>query len=473
MENLKVLIVASEMTPFVSSGGLGEVIGSLPKSLAKNNVEVGVIIPKYKSIKEEYLTDIKLELTTSIMLNNEKKDLSVYSKKQDGYTVYLLENFQYFNRDNLYAYYDDFERFAFFSKAVLEVLPQINFKPDLLHLNDWQTALCPVYLDKYFKKFTFYKNMKTLVTIHNIRYQGTFSSDILYRIGLDYSYFTIDKLEFFNCVNYLKGALIYSDAISTVSQTYAEEIQREEFAYGLEGILQEKKDKVFGILNGVDIPNKNPILSESLENIINAKKAKKAELQKRLGLAVREDVPLVALISRLVDQKGLSLMNHDFLDHDIQLVVLGTGDDYFENYFRNLQEVMPHKVSANIFYEKNFSDELYFASDMFLMPSLFEPCGLGQIFALENASIPIVRNTGGLKDTISHYSYENWTGNGFAFNDFLTSGLCWCMGEAINCYHNKDHWHTVMRNALASEFSWDKSSIAYIDLYKKIVSNSI
>ncbi len=472
MENLKVLIVASEMTPFVSSGGLGEVIGSLPKSMAKNNIEVGVIIPKYKTIKEEYLKDITLELTTSIMLNNEKKEVSIYSKKQDGYTIYFLENFQYFNRDNLYAYYDDFERFAFFSKAVLEVLPKINFKPDLLHLNDWQTALCPVYLDKYFKNFTFYKDMKTLVTIHNIRYQGTFGADILFRIGLDFSYFTPDKLEFFGNINYLKGALIYSDAISTVSETYAKEIQEAEFAYGLEGVLREKKDKVFVIINGVDIPNKNPVLSEGLEKIKSAKKAKKAELQQRLGLEVTDDVPLIALISRLVDQKGLSLINHDFLNHNIQLVVLGTGDDYYENYFRNLQEVMPHKVSANIFYEKNFSDELYFASDMFLMPSLFEPCGLGQIFALENASIPLVRNTGGLKDTITHYIFSTKEGNGFAFNDFLTSGLCWCLDEALSCYYDKYHWDTVMQNALSSEFSWDKSSLAYIDLYKKIVSNS-
>ncbi|MFV0519664.1 MAG: glycogen synthase [Lachnospirales bacterium] len=471
MEQTKILLLASEMTPFVSSGGLGEVIGSLPKSLGKNNIDVRVIIPKYKEIKETHLKDLNFVLNTSITLNNERKELSVFSKKYDDYTVYFIENHQYFSRDSLYAYYDDFERFAFFSRAALEILPLIEFQPNILHLNDWQTALCPIYLDKYYKKFTFYKNIKTLMTIHNIRYQGNFGADVLYRIGLDYSYFTIDKLEFYGNINYLKGALKYADAISTVSPTYAKEIQSQEFAYGLEGILQERQKDIYGILNGVDIPNKNPVLSESVDKILDHKKAKKLELQKRLGLDVTDDVPLIAIISRLVDQKGLSLISHEVLNRNIQLVVLGTGDGHFEHYFRNLQEVMPNKISANIYYEKNFSDELYFGADMFLMPSLFEPCGLGQIFALENGTIPIVRSTGGLKDTVIHYSYETREGNGFVFEDFLTSGLAWGLDEALNCYYNKENWKQIVSNALNTDYSWDKSSIEYIKLYEKIINN--
>ncbi len=298
-----------------------------------------------------------------------------------------------------------------------------------------------------------------------MQYQGIYSSDIIKHIGLDNSYFHVEALEFYGNINYLKGGLLYSDAISTVSPTYAKEIQTYDFAYGLDGVLQKRKNDIYGILNGVD---SNSPFKNFNEDITNKKKEKKKLLQRKLGLELREDVPLVAIISRLVNQKGLDLINYDFFNRDIQLVVLGTGEKHLENFFSNLEELHPTKISANIFYEKNFSDEIYLGSDIFLMPSSFEPCGLGQIFALQNATIPVVRSTGGLKDTITHYNYNNKLGNGFVFEHYTSSGLLWALDEAIKCYHNKDHWNNVLQNAVHCNFSWDKSSLEYIKLYEQL-----
>ncbi|MFV0440022.1 MAG: glycogen synthase [Lachnospirales bacterium] len=470
MNKTKILILATEMSPFASSGGLGEVIGSLPKSLHEKDIDVRIVLPKHKSISEEHFSDLNKPICLHINLGHMNKDVKVYTKKYCGFTVYFIENSEYSNRDSLYGYPDDFERYAFFSKAALEILPSIDFKPDLIHLNDWQTALCPVYLDRYFSKFTFYKDIKTLITIHNIQYQGIYSPSVLEKIGLDYSYFTIDKLEYFGNINLLKGGLLYSNAISTVSPTYAKEIQSSDFAYGLEGILQQRKADITGILNGVKIIDKNEIFDQNFEDILAKKKETKSKLQKQLGLEVRDDVPMIAVISRLVSQKGLSLINHEFFERDIQLVILGTGEGGFENYFRNIHEMMPEKVSANIFYKPDFANDLYLASDLFLMPSLFEPCGLGQIFALEHGTIPIVRSTGGLKDTISHYDVNTQKGNGFVFEHYLSSGLLWALDEAIILYKDKRHWNLLMQNALNSNFSWDKSSDKYIELYNKIIN---
>ncbi len=467
-KKLKVFIVSTEMSPFVSTGGLGEVIGSLPKALKNNNIEVRVIIPRYKAINESHLKDLKFETSINVTLKNECYDTNIYSKEHDGYTVYFIENDTFFNRDGIYAYYDDYKRFAYFSKAVLEALPHIDFKPDVLHLNDWQTALCSVYMHKYFSNTSYYKNIKTLLTIHNMQYQGIYDRSILDRIGLDDTYFNIDSLEFFGNVNYLKGGLLHSDAISTVSPTYAKEIQGEDFAYGLHGVLQKRKEDIFGILNGVE--SNIHSLDCDINCVLEKKKIAKAMLQKKLGLEQREDVPVISIISRLAEQKGLELIDYEFFNRDIQLIVLGTGSEHIENFFRNLQELHPDKVSTNLFYEKNFSNEIYLGSDMFLMPSKFEPCGLGQIFAMQNATIPIVRSTGGLKDTVQHYDYNTKEGNGFVFEHFISSGLMWALDETLKCYHNKDHWKNVIENAINSDFSWDKSSLEYIKLYKRIIN---
>ncbi len=466
---LKVLIVATEMSPFIASGGLGEVIGSLPKSLRKNNIDVRVIIPKYKNINKSLLNDFNFTTNINVALENNCFETNIYSQQKDNYTIYFVENDYFFNREELYGYYDDYKRFAYFSKAVLEALPHIDFKPDVLHINDWQTSLCSVYMHKYYKNSSFYKDIKTLLTLHNMQYQGIYSRDVLKHIGLDDSYYHMESLEFHGNINYLKGGLIYSDAISTVSPTYAKEIQHKDFAYGLEGILQKRKKDIYGILNGVEM---NSPFNNFEDNLINKKKETKKLLQRKLGLKIREDVPLIAIVSRLVNQKGLDLINFDFFNRDMQLVVLGTGEGHLENFFKNLQELHPTKISANIFYEKNLADEIYLGADMFLMPSVFEPCGLGQIFALQNATIPIVRSTGGLKDTIEHYNYNNKIGNGFVFEHNISSGLLWALDEAIKCYHNKDHWCNVLQNAVHSNFSWDKSSLEYIKLYKQLLDET-
>lgn len=475
VKDLKVLIVASEITPYAKSGGLGDVIGSLPKELKKYGVDVRVVFPKYRTINPNLLKNLDYIDSFPVLLGWRNQSASVYSIDADVPT-YLIENDFYFGRDGFYGYGDDFERFAFFTKASIECLNKIDFIPDVIHFNDWQTGIGCVYVKDLFRKFIFCKNTKTLFTIHNLQYQGVFNRSVLGEVGLNDGYATDDKLEFYSNVSFMKAGLTYADAISTVSDTYSKEIQTPGYGYYMDGMLRARKDDLYGILNGIDEVANDPATDKRLyepfdiHNLVGKKNNKRA-LQAQLNLPQR-DVPIISIISRLVDQKGLDLIAvamEELISKDIQLVILGTGDGRYEHMFSHMAWRVPDKVSANIFFSEDLAQKIYASSDMFLMPSLFEPCGLGQLFAMRYGTVPIVRNTGGLADTVTHYDAETNTGNGFVFQDYDAYGMMWAVNEALQAYNQGEaHWNRIVKNAMSCDFSWKKSAEQYIELYQKL-----
>lgn len=473
-DKLKVLLVASEGSPLAKSGGLGDVIGSLPKELKKNGVDVRVVIPKYGFIKDELINDIENVSNFDVNLGNRKIGCSVFLKEHDV-KVYLIENHDFFSRDSMYGYDDDYLRFSFFTKASLLMLPNIDFKPDIINFNDWQSALGPIFLRDQLSDFTFYNDIKSVFTIHNIQYQGIFSKDILEDIGLNYGYASFEKLEFYDAINFMKGGILYADKVTTVSETYAKEIQTLEYGYKLNDILSELSYKVCGILNGIDLDSNDPktdkLIYKNFDvNTIDYKFENKKMLQEELGLSVRADVPIISIISRLADQKGIELIDkimNELLLKDVQLVILGTGDEYYENMFKYYGSNNKDRVSANMFFNEELAHKIYASSDLFLMPSLFEPCGLSQIFSMRYGTVPIVRDTGGLSDTVTHYDYKTKEGNGFKFSDYDANGVMWCINEAIEAYHSDD-FINIIKNAMNCDYSWDKSAKKYITLYTEL-----
>ncbi len=472
---LKVLFVSSEVSPYAKSGGLGDVAGSLPKALKKEGVDVRVVFPKYKNIKQEYLESAEYIGSYKVMLEWREQSASVYKLDSDVPT-YMIENDYYFgNRDGYYGYGDDGERFTFFCKAALDLLNIVDFVPDVVHCNDWQTGPTCLYIKDYYSRYARLSNIKSLFTIHNLQYQGICGRDILGLMGLNDGYFTSDKLEFNGMVSFMKAGILYADAVSTVSRTYSYEIQTGQYGYGLDGVLRARSNVLSGIVNGIDYEqdnpetNKNIYVNFSADNI-EGKKENKRRLQQDLNLPQR-DVPVISIISRLVDQKGINLVIDsigELLSKDIQLIILGTGDGRYEYMFKEFAYRHPDKISANIMFDNNLAQKIYAASDMFLMPSLFEPCGLGQLFAMSYGTVPIVRTTGGLVDTVEEYNYDNGTGNGFTFHDYIGSGMMWAVNNAINAYNQPEHWNKVVNNAINTRFSWENSAKDYINLYNKI-----
>jgi len=479
LKQLKILLVAAEAAPYCHSGGLGEVAGALPRALRAAGVDMRVVLPKYRSIKPELLTDCKFAGSCTIHFpdNAQPANILAINMYDDGDSTYLIENDHYFARDGFYGYGDDYERFSFFTKAAIEMLNVVDFKADIIHFNDWHTGLGPTYLRDFYRGFTFYKDMKSIMTIHNLHYQGVFGRDTLWNVGLNDGYYTNGDMEFFGNASYLKAGILHADAVSTVSRTYAEEIQTAAYGYGLEGILRQRgthENRLFGITNGIDDEKYNPTTDPNIfMNFTIADREKKRynkhQLQKQLNLPVG-DMPVISIISRLVEQKGLDIVGvilEELMTMDIQLVVLGTGEGRYENLFRNFAMRYPHKVSANITYVEELAQRIYAGSDMFLMPSVYEPCGLGQLFAMRYGTIPIVRKTGGLADTVKHFDPPLGTGNGFVFEDFVASGLMWAMREALALY-GTDTWNTLVRNAMACDFSWRSVASEYIDMYKRV-----
>ncbi|MGE4214883.1 MAG: glycogen synthase GlgA [Anaerotignaceae bacterium] len=470
---LKVLIVSPEVAPYAKSGGLGDVTGSLPKVLKEQGVDVRVVLPKYKTIKTEYFADTNFlgDFNTSLSWRNQKAGIL---EKTGDVTTYFIENDYYFGRDSYYGYDDDNERFAFFSKAVLDMLQFIDFYPDIIHCNDWQTGPIPMLLKETYRKFIFYKDIKTLYTIHNLQYQGRFSRETMEMFDVPWNCF--DNCEYYGQLSYTKAGLMYADMISTVSNTYAQEVKTFQYGYGLDGVLRYRSDKLCGILNGIDYRTYNPETDEKIlfnygVDTIEKKKENKYALQQQLGLNVG-DAPLISIISRLADQKGLDLVAwvaEQLLNYNIQLVVLGTGERRFEDFFRGLEWRYKGRVSANILFDDTLAQRIYASSDMFLMPSLFEPCGLGQMFSLRYGTVPIVRKTGGLSDTVHHYNPETKEGNGFVFEHYTADGLIWAVKEALDVYNQgADEWKNVVVNAMKSENSWRNSAKEYIAIYNKI-----
>ena len=478
---MKVLFAASEAHPFIKTGGLGDVMGALPKSLIKLGVDVRVVIPKYKNIKDELKQKLQFVKWFTVSVGWRNQYCGVFQYQYKGVTYYFIDNEYYFNRDGLYGYFDDGERFAFFNRAVLEFIKQIDWQPDLINCNDWQTGMVPVLLNLEYKKDEFYSKIKTVFSIHNLLFKGSFSPKILPELfGYDYMPLANGSVELDGAVSFLKGGLNYCDQITTVSKTYAEEIKTPQYGEGLDGFLRSRSYYLMGIVNGIDYEEFNPqddkfIFKNFNANSIDNKVQNKLALQRELGLPQKKDTPMIGLISRLTHQKGCDLivnMIDRLLQKDIQLVILGTGDYWYEETFKNLQYRYPDKVSANIKFDNTLAHKIYAATDMFLMPSLFEPCGLGQLIALRYGSIPIVRETGGLKDTISPYNKYNGVGNGFGFKNFNSNELMQIMEYALTIYNDKNAWNNIIRQAMNSDNSWEKSAMQYKWLYEGVVNRS-
>lgn len=478
-----ILFVASEGVPFIKTGGLADVVGSLPKEIDKEYYDVRVFLPKYSCMRQE-MKD-KMEYVTSFYMDFDWKSMYVGIMKAevDGIIYYFLDNEDMFNTWKPYT--DDalFEirRFSFFSKAVLSALPNINFRPDLIHCHDWQTGLIPVYLKERFQDNPFYHGIKTVMTIHNLRFQGKWNvQDVENITGLSGYYFTPDKLEAYKDANLLKGGIVYADAITTVSPSYAEEIKTPYYGEGLDGILRARSHDLRGILNGIDYDVFNPETDQRIPyrfNVQNFRKEKvknKLALQKELGLREDEKVFMIGIVSRLTDQKGFDLIAYvmeEMLSLDaIQVVVLGTGEERYENMFRYFDEKYSDKLAANIYYSEDLSHKIYAASDAFLMPSLFEPCGLSQLIALRYGSVPIVRETGGLRDTVEPYNEFEGTGTGFSFANYNAHEMMHTVRYAEQIYYDKKRdWNKIVDRGMTKDFSWKKSAGQYQVMYDWLI----
>lgn len=476
---MKVLFVASEGVPFIKSGGLADVIGSLPQALEERDIDVRVILPLYKDIKEKFGKKLKFISHIDVRLGWKNAYCGIFKVEHEDIEFYFIDNEYYFGRDGLYGYFDDAERFAFFSKAALEILPEIDFKPDVVHNHDWHTALCSVFLKSHFLDNDYYRDIKTLFTVHNLHYQGVFSSSILFNVlGLGNEHFTSESLEYHGAVNIMKGGLLYSDKISTVSKTYAKEITYPFFGEGLDGVLRKRQDDLTGIVNGIDVEEYNPEDDKYIYKEFNYKNIKnklenKVKLQQQLNLRVDKDIPVIAIISRLVPIKGMDLITHIMEEMlctmDVQVVVLGTGDREYEDAFKYFAAKYPDKFSANIMFSNDLAHKIYASADMFLMPSQLEPCGLSQLISLRYGTIPIVRETGGLSDTVTYFNEETGKGNGFSFLTFDAHDMFFTIKKAIEAYEDKKIWKKIMKNAMKADYSWDNSAKEYIKIYKELV----
>ena len=476
MNNMHILFASSEVFPFAKTGGLGDVAGSLPKAISKLGADIRVVMPNYKSIPKEYKDNMEFMGYIFVDLSWRHQYCGILKLVHEEVTYYFLDNEYYFGRNELYGDYDEAEQFTFFSKAVIEMLPLIGFKPDIIHCNDWQTGIVSLLLKANYKEPHFSK-IKTVFTIHNLKYQGIFPKNVLSDLmNADWQYFTSDGIEYHDCVNYMKAGLVYSDSISTVSPTYAQEIKTDFYGEGLKDIVVKRSKDLYGILNGIDYDKNDPktdgrIYTHYSADNISLKFDNKKKLQEELGLPVRPEVPVLGIISRLTAQKGFDLIEYvleELIRMDIQLVLLGKGDEHYKYVFENAAYWHKDKISANITFNDMLAQRIYAGSDMFLMPSLFEPCGLGQIFSFRYGSVPIVRETGGLNDTVLSYNDETGAGNGFTFADYNAHDMLNTVRRAVNFYYDrKDIWRLIVERGMRADFSWNKSAKEYMRMYQE------
>ena len=472
-----VLFVASECVPFIKTGGLADVVGSLPKCFNKDEFDVRVIIPKYMCMKEEYKNQLEYITHFYMDLSWRSQYVGVLHMMYEGIHYYFIDNEYYLAGPRPYGnIYEDIEKFAFFSKAALSALPLIGFKPDIVHCHDWQTGLIPVFLKDKFHEGEFFCNMKSIMTIHNLKFQGVWDMKTVKAItGLPSYYFTPDKLEAYGDANYLKGGLVYADAITTVSRTYAEEIKTPFYGEHLDGLLNARAHDLRGIVNGIDYDEYNPETDRYIVKNYNAKNCRKEKvknkraLQEELGLEKDDKKFMIGIVSRLTDQKGFDLiayMMDEMCQQDVQFVILGTGEEKYENMFRHFAWKYQGKVSANIFYSEAMSHKIYASCDAFLMPSLFEPCGLSQLMSLRYGTLPIVRETGGLKDTVIPYNEYEGTGTGFSFANYNAHEMFNTLKYAQYIYYEKKReWNKMVDRAMAADFSWASSAKQYEEMY--------
>ena len=476
---MKVLFIAAEAAPFIKTGGLGDVIGALPKYMKKEGVDARVVMPLYSKIdRQKY--NINFSKYIYVGLGWRHTYCGIFETVYEGVHFYFIDNEQYFNRNNIYGEVDDGERFAFFSKASLDILPNIDFKPDIINSNDWHAALSIVYLDEYKKKqYDFYKNIKSVFSIHNVEFQGKYNPYILGSLfGLGNEYLNI--MSFDNDLNLLKGAVQLADRVSTVSENYANELLNPYFSFGLSPIFEQERWKLRGITNGIDYNKFNPETDKNISSNYTAKKfvyenkkKNKRELQKMMGLEVNDEIPVIGMVTRLTDQKGINLIlevYEQILNMGTQLIILGTGDSYYEDRLREMEYNRHDRARAIIKFSEEMSLKIYAGSDIYLMPSKSEPCGLSQLIAMRYGTIPVVNRVGGLRDTVEPFNNETKTGRGFTFENFNAYDMLDGIKRALDVfYYDINSWGDVVKNAMNYDSSWKNSAKKYISMYEEIL----
>ena len=478
---MKILFAASECVPFIKTGGLADVVGALSPVLKQKGTDVRVILPLYASIPEKWTSQMKTECEFEVELGWRKQYCGVKSLEYQGVTFYFVDNQFYFGRSYIYGLGgDEYERFGFFSRAVIDALPHLGFQPDIIHCHDWQTGMVPALLKIQYAHFPFYKNMKTAYTIHNLQYQGVFPIKAVQdTLGLGDSLFTSDKLECYGCANYMKAGLVYADELTTVSPSYSDEIQTAFYGERLDGLLRARKDQLSGILNGIDIddydPAKDPMIYANYDPYhLGGKEYCKQELQKELGLEVDPNAPIVGIISRLSNQKGLDLIEcviRELMDTGIQLVVLGMGEAKYTNLFSWAESEYPGRLAARFAMNHQLAHRIYAGADMFLMPSQFEPCGLSQLISLRYGTVPIVRETGGLRDTVLSYNKFTDEGNGFSFFNYNAHDMLHTVRRAVHYYkNNREVWYKLIVRGMTGDYSWYASANKYMEMYDRLVA---
>ena len=480
---MKILFAASECVPFIKTGGLADVVGALSPVLKAQGHDVRVILPLYSAIPEKWTSQMKTECEFEVELGWRKQYCGVKSLEYQGVTFYFVDNQFYFGRSYIYGLGgDEYERYGFFSRAVIDALPHLDFQPEVVHCHDWQTGMVPALLKIQYAHFPFYANMKTVYTIHNLQYQGVFSiKSVQDTLGLGDDLFTSDKLECYGCANYMKAGLVYSDELTTVSPSYADEIQTAFYGERLDGLLRARREQLSGILNGIDIddydPSKDPQIYKTYTiDTLGDKAVNKEELQKELGLNVDPDAPVVGIISRLSNQKGLDLVEcviRELMGTGIQLIVLGMGEAKYTNLFSWAESEYPGRLAARFAMNHQLAHRIYAGCDMFLMPSQFEPCGLSQLISLRYGTVPIVRETGGLRDTVLSYNKFTDEGNGFSFFNYNAHDMLHTVRRAVHYYkNNKEVWNKLIVRGMTGDYSWDASASKYVSLYEKLTGSA-
>lgn len=475
---MKIGFASAECAPFFKTGGLGDVAGSLPKYIQKAGHQVVVFLPYMASIPEQYKQQVQDVTSFTVSVGWRKQYCGIKTLEFEGVRYYFIDNEYYFNRPNVYGYFDDGERFAFFQQAIIESLEKINFIPDLMHVNDYHTAFIPYLLKTKYQWIQAYQSIKTLLTIHNIEFQGNYDQETLgelFSMGLED--FDNGKIEQNGQVNWLKSAIVFADWVNTVSPSYANEIQTEAFGKGLDGILRQESSKVSGILNGIDYDSLNPATDSHLyaafdASDISGKVENKTQLQKQLGLPISADIPLIGIVSRLTYQKGFHLVLErlaEILQNQVQIIVLGTGDPDFEQGFRYFEAEFPDKIRSCIMFDTDLAQKIYAGADIFLMPSTFEPCGLSQMMAMRYGTLPVVHEIGGLKDTILPFNPVTHEGDGFGFSAFDSYHMNESLNLALHIFKAvPEVWQTLVTRAMTKDFSWETASKHYVDLYEKL-----
>lgn len=479
---MNILFAASEVAPFIKTGGLADVAGSLPNALAAQGHDVRVVLPLYQGMDIAWREKLEFFAHTQVNVAWRTVYCGFFQLSYQGITYYFVDNENYFKRQNLYGYFDDCERFTFFCQSVLALPTMLDWSPDILHANDWQTALLPIYLRERRNYVEQLRHTATLFTIHNIEYQGRYSTSVLHDVlGLDISYFNSGMLEYYGDINLMKGAIETADHVTTVSPSYADELHIPFYAHGLSDVIASRAGSVTGILNGIDLdlynPATDPILSDHYtKDSLDVGKANcKKALQGALGLTIDPNVPIIACISRLAEHKGFALVLPaigQIMEQDAQFVVLGTGEHRFEEGFRHAEQYYGGRFSAKLAYSGTLATLIYAGADLFLMPSISEPCGLSQMIAMRYGTLPIVRETGGLRDTVFPYRPETGEGRGFTFANINRDDMVWVLREAVSLYHdNPTAWRTLQLSAMSADFSWNASAQTYTEIYQNIIRN--